>query len=30
VSHAPEEDTAEQDLLAAIEFFGTLADLRLA
>jgi hydantoinase/carbamoylase family amidase len=30
VSHAPEEDTAEPDLAAAIEAFGTLANLRLA
>jgi hydantoinase/carbamoylase family amidase len=30
VSHAPEEDTAEPDLAAAIEAFGALANLRLA
>ncbi len=30
VSHAPEEDTAEADLAAAIEAFGALANLRLA
>jgi N-carbamoyl-L-amino-acid hydrolase len=30
VSHAPQEDTAEPDLAAAIEAFGTLANLRLA
>jgi N-carbamoyl-L-amino-acid hydrolase len=30
VSHAPEEDTAEPDLAAAIEAFGALAKLRLA
>jgi len=28
VSHSPEEDTAEADLAAAIEAFGTLANLR--
>jgi hydantoinase/carbamoylase family amidase len=28
VSHSPEEDTAEQDLAAAIESFGALANLR--
>jgi hydantoinase/carbamoylase family amidase len=28
VSHSPEEDTAEDDLAAAIEAFGTLANLR--
>ena len=30
VSHAPEEDTPEPDLAAAIEAFGTLANLRLS
>jgi N-carbamoyl-L-amino-acid hydrolase len=30
ISHAPEEDTAEPDLAAAIESFGALANLRLA
>jgi hydantoinase/carbamoylase family amidase len=30
VSHSPEEDTAEQDLAAAIEAFGALANLRIA
>jgi hydantoinase/carbamoylase family amidase len=30
VSHAADEDTAEEDLAAAIEAFGTLANLRLA
>lgn len=30
VSHSPDEGTAEQDLLAAIEAFGALAKLRLA
>jgi hydantoinase/carbamoylase family amidase len=30
ISHAPEEDTAEPDLLAAIEAFGELANLRLS
>jgi hydantoinase/carbamoylase family amidase len=29
VSHAPEEDTAESDLAAAIEAFGTLVDTRI-
>jgi hydantoinase/carbamoylase family amidase len=29
VSHAPEEDTAEPDLAAAIEAFGTLVDTRI-
>jgi hypothetical protein len=28
ISHAPEEDTAEPDLKAAIEAFGTLVNLR--
>jgi len=30
ISHAPEEDTSEADLAAAIESFGALAGLRLA
>jgi hydantoinase/carbamoylase family amidase len=30
ISHSPEEDTAEPDLAAAIEAFGTLVKLRLA
>jgi N-carbamoyl-L-amino-acid hydrolase len=30
VSHAPEEDTAERDLAAAIDAFGALANRRLA
>jgi N-carbamoyl-L-amino-acid hydrolase len=30
VSHAPEENTADEDLAAAIEAFGTLANLRIA
>jgi acetylornithine deacetylase/succinyl-diaminopimelate desuccinylase-like protein len=30
ISHAPEEDTAEDDLRSAIEAFGQLANLRLA
>jgi N-carbamoyl-L-amino-acid hydrolase len=30
ISHSPEEDTADPDLAAAIESFGTLANLRLA
>jgi acetylornithine deacetylase/succinyl-diaminopimelate desuccinylase-like protein len=29
VSHAPEEDTADDDLRAAIEAFGLLANKRL-
>ena len=30
LSHAREEDTSEPDLAAAIEAFGSLANLRLA
>ena len=29
VSHAPEEDTAERDLQAAIEAFGALVEMRI-
>jgi acetylornithine deacetylase/succinyl-diaminopimelate desuccinylase-like protein len=30
LSHSPEEDTADEDLAAAIEAFGALANLRIA